>query len=148
MLELQPGIDQIRLDETPILDRVLEYAPGESAPALALSPGVLLWAEEGGSPAEVDSVAEADHHRSLIVLELAFERRRDKIGSGAEIPFPDGIEPPRPCQGDGDEGADGREILRHVNAQCVRDFAPDDAADGHRAEDDGQKDRQAAPANP
>ena len=58
------------------------------------------------------------------------------------------LQPPTPGERDRERGAGGSRVMRDRQARHTGDLPPCGAADRHRAENNGQQDRQPAPAHP
>ncbi len=146
--ELEPGFDQERLDEAADFGGVLEHAPGIGAVALALIAELVERGEEFDVVLGIDAILHGHQDRPLVVLDFSGELRRAPVHGGCEVePFA-GLKLPEPGQGNGDDRAGRRRIMGDRQALHPGDLAPSGAADGRRAEDDGEEDRKAAAAHP
>src|SRR2546427_4314241 len=112
----EPGIQEERLEESPLLSSILEYAPLIRSIAVAFTPQLVDRNEKRLAIARIDSVFDRHQDGPAIVVELMESNRRWPMHRWRQIDFSAGLQFPRPCQRDRSECASGggRDCLQKV----------------------------------
>src|SRR5262245_19405638 len=144
----EPGIQEERLEESPLLSSILEYAPLIRSIAAAFTPQVVECNEKSSASARIDSVFDCHQDGPAIVVERMESNRRWPMHRWRQIEFSAGLQFPPPRQRDPSECSGGGNKVRGGQPKQSRYMPPERAADGHNAEKNRQVERKAAAAQP